>query len=87
MCFSLISFSYFAVGTSGCASRPPRFPSRSLVKGTSLGLAVLRERTLVPPHPQPLSHALWERGVPHAELFGVLKRSFSIRRKLRFRTP
>jgi hypothetical protein len=36
------------------------------------------------PSPSPTA---WERGKPHADLFGVLKRSFSIRRKLRFRTP
>jgi hypothetical protein len=39
------------------------------------------------PHPQPLFHALWERGVPHADLFGVLKRQLQHGRKLRFRTP
>ena len=41
-------------------------------------------RVALTPSPSP---TVWEKGEPHADIFGVLKRSFSIRRKLRFRTP
>jgi hypothetical protein len=50
-------------------------------------MIVPKQAELPLPHSiSPLSHG-WERGRAHADLFGVLKRSFSIRRKLRFRTP
>jgi hypothetical protein len=45
-----------------------------------------RERAFSALTPSP-SPTMWERGEPSADIFGVLKRSFSIRRKLRFRTP
>ena len=38
-------------------------PSVMSDRGPSLGFAVVRERTLFCPHPQPLSHAVGERGV------------------------
>ena len=51
-------------------------------------LGSLRARYLrffaLTPSPSP---TLWERGMQRADLFGVLKRSFSVGRKLRFRTP